>query len=247
MRINNKLESISEFYRDTEKSFWECMESSDPIIQIINEINLVFVESLKLLAVEEILWESFFLRRSSSLFLSSVRIGCGGQSSDVYPLLRTMLESALYVWYIRLDSTRLNVWLERMNNTKSRKEMRATFSYGKIMEEFQEKHQAFAKVIKCTYEFHIDFGAHPNFSSILSGIKEIGTSKIVDYSFKGNQNDNSFQLALERTAQAGVESLEIFRLTFPQQFKQLGLDLRILTVMQKIDILLKDNEQRLNK
>jgi len=33
----------------------------------------------------------------------------------------------------------------------------------------------------------------------------------------------------------------------PQQFKQLGLDLRILTVMQKIDILLKDNEQRLNK
>ncbi|MCB0309524.1 MAG: hypothetical protein KDD50_05090 [Bdellovibrionales bacterium] len=94
--------------------------------------------------------------------------------------------------------------------------MRSVFSYGKVIKELEEKWPLIGKLIRDSYEFHIDFGGHPNFSSIVSGIKEIETSKTFDCSLIHKQSENSYPLALEKTAQAGIETIEFSESLFPR-------------------------------
>lgn len=220
------------FHQNTESNFHKCLESSDPVVEKIIELERLFEDSFRILGKGSTYIESFFLHRSRSLFLSAVKIGFGGQSGDVYPLLRTMLENALYAWYLHKDPNRFLVWIQRMDDENSRSKMRNSFSYGKIISEFEKDWPVLAKAIKETYEFHIDNGAHPNVFSVIAGMKmhESVESTLVNCPLIHAWDGNTFQLALMEIARAGVGVLEIYRIIAPEKFA--GFDLRIKAIME---------------
>lgn len=225
--------NILSFHKKTEDIFSNCIKSSDSMVAKINEINSIFDKSFSLFNSGDSALISFFLHRSRSLFLSSVRIGGGGQSPDVYPLLRTMLECALYAWYINQEPSRINIWFERIRNTDARKRMRKEFTLAAILNELEKVDAAMFKVVKETYEFHIDFGAHPNVSSVISGMrmKEENGSTLVDCPLIHSLEMGSYHLALKEIASAAIGVLAIFRSMYPEKFKREGLDFKIRDVM----------------
>lgn len=228
-----ELEGLVSFHFNTESNFRACINSNVFAVSKIKELDATFSDAFKVLSSAGNFSESFFLHRCRSLFLSAVRIGCGGQSADVYPLVRTMIESSLYAWYINQDSDRFNVWIKRMDDVQARNKARHLFSYGKIMNEYEKAHPITAKVIKEIYDFHIDNGAHPNVFSVLSGMKmkEDDDSTYIDCPLIHSWDSDSFHLALLEVARAGVGSLEIFLNTFPEKFQANGLDAKIRKIM----------------
>lgn len=232
--MSDKYQGLQMFNNQTERNFQNSLSSSDSVVSKIMELDKLFLDCFAILKGSENISELFFLHKTRSLFLSAVRIGLGGQSSDVYPLVRAMLESALYAWFIKQEPSRFAIWIGRLSGGDSRVKARNLFTFGNIIKEFQVAHPQMAEVVRETYDFHIDFGAHPNASGVISGIdlREIESFTELRFNLTHSWERDSFHAATKEIARTGVGALEIFRLMFPEKFKAAGFDQRIMQVMQ---------------
>jgi hypothetical protein len=225
--------SITNFNRSTESNFENYINESDPVIRKIHEIDSLISEVFALIKDSVNISESFFLNKARSLFFSATRIGVGGQSPDVYPLVRAMLESALYAWYIKQKPDRFSIWIKRLDGGTDRSKARNLFAFHNIIKEFDEANPKLAKIVRETYEFHIDFGAHPNPSGVISGIRIVeneNSTKLV-FNLLHSFEMDSFHAAIKEIARTGVAVLEIYRLIFSDEFKRNGIEERIQKVM----------------
>ena len=234
--MNDKYEGLLNFNTTTDFNFKSSLSSPDETIFKIKEIDQLFVDCFEVVNTADNLREIFFIHRSRSLFLSAARIGLGGQSPDVYPLTRALLESALYAWFIKQETGRFEIWINRLRGGESRKAARKLFLIGKILSDFEADNPAIGRVIKEIYEFHIDFGAHPNPSGVISGssIIDHDSSTILSMNLTHRWDMDSYHLAIKEIARTAIGSLEIYRCMFPEKFRLLGFDQRIAQVMQDL-------------
>ena len=94
---------------------------------------LVEVDKLFRLVVQNIdnteeWFEAFFLLRSHSAFLATVRLAVSGQASESYATSRQCIEFALYGFYLFRHKNLQELWLSRTESKGHRQKVRDTFN-----------------------------------------------------------------------------------------------------------------------
>lgn len=155
----------------------------------------------------------FFLVRAHSLYLSSMRVGLGGQIPDSYPLLRCALEQSLYAFYLFKNPNKKEIWIKRMDSESHKKEVKKCFVVKKMIESLSEEDSKLHKAFSELYENFIDYGAHPNIYSVVA---ETHLEHHKEQSFVSIQylygDSLYFKLFLKDLARTGLAIIWIFKL-----------------------------------
>ncbi len=169
-------------------------------------------------------FSGLFVLRSHASFLSAGYLALSGQLADSYALQRSSLESALYGLYVRGDSEKAEVWLNR-NEGDGRKKARNLFTYNKVLKYLKEEDSHLAVIVDDLYNHTIDYGSHPNLASIMSNISI--KEKPNEASFKLNYfnvGNDAHKLCIKRISQVGIASLDIFNNIWKKRYAIVGLD-----------------------
>ena len=148
---------------------------------------------------------------------------------------RSMLEYAAYALHINRNPDLAQVWLDRHQDEASMEESRNAFSHKKFNKTVVAVNQHAGKRFEELYQWTIDAGAHPNERSVTENMTmadEAGglTMLAIIQHADGPQLD----VALKRTAQCGVCSLEIFQGIFNPLFELLGVNAAILELWKDL-------------
>jgi hypothetical protein len=167
---------------------------------------------------------SFFLFRAHSAYLAGTRLALSGQVPEAYMVLRGVLESALYGFYVARNSSVRETWLRRNEDKATKKRMRQDFKIANIFQILELEDQKLRKIAGDLYERTIDYGGHPNQQAFLSVMKQQSDeSKITFQSAYMIGNEDALHLCLKSCAQIGICALSIFRLVFRERFDILGI------------------------
>lgn len=164
--------------------------------------------------------------RAYSCFFGAVRLSCSGQITDTWVLLRACIENSLYAFYIADNSENAMVWAERHNSESHKKNCRNVFAIGNVWKALGEKSQSLTKEVKEYYEDTIDWGAHPNERSIFINLEV----KQDDSGYNLNVF-NPDEVLMRHSLCAVIMTislvLDVFGLTYPDEFKQPNLTVKI--------------------
>ena len=141
-----------------------------------------------------------FIARSETSFLAACRIVLGGQVVETYPLLRSVLEAALYGFYI-VNKELHEVWVRRGESPETTKDARNVFTVKKILNALREENGVLAERAKKLYDLTIDYGAHPNSEGYLSTSQTGDNGVNVDYLMAGSL---PWKIAVQETYKTGI-------------------------------------------
>ena len=186
----------------------------------LRRISDVFRTAIDSCVSDEQLPIRMFEARSHAAFLGSVHLGLAGLLPEAYMVMRGCLEAALYGCHIAADLRRFDVWISRSTDTDSHNAVRKEFAIAATKRTLRELHPGTADIAARLYERLIDFGGHPNEDSLITQLEDTDPPNVV-YLMTGEHVQYGFCL---RTAkQVGVCALEVFRLSEPQRFDDLGI------------------------
>lgn len=171
---------------------------------------------------------SFLFHRTISAFLAAVRLCTGGQSFETTTVLRQMLECTLYALHLFKNPRDNKIFENRDKSPESRKLAQDIFKAGQIMENIlntKMKNAQCASNCRSLYDSLIDFGAHPNFSGVYSGVRVSETSKdATTYEIPyAALNDPFSPLARKLVKDTAYICLIIFQLMDPKSFEASGV------------------------
>ena len=110
------------------------------------------------------------MQRARSAYRAAVSCAFAGQSAELYPLLRVMLEYGEYAILINRNPDLAEVWLNRHESDADRAKVRSEFKVGNIKDTLASS-DAWLKDIFCEfYERAIDYGGHQNEMSVTSSL-----------------------------------------------------------------------------
>jgi hypothetical protein len=169
----------------------------------------------------------FFLKAHAS-YLASVGLSSGTQISEAYMVLRGVLESSLYGYYIHKNPKLADTWLRRHDSRKAKDIVRNEFQIRKMMNSLKAHNPKLGNVLEELYERTIDFGAHPNERSLTALLKQDKKGDEIEFKLKYITDDPILiKVCLKSTAQIGVLSLKILELVIPERFQLTGLDRKL--------------------
>jgi len=178
---------------------------------------------------------ALLLMRAQASFRGAVRLAMSGQLPEAYMVTRGCIENSLYAAYVRSNDRRAEIWLRRNDSADSRNLVRKTFVYGELLTHLRVVDAATADRVDLLYQFAIDSGAHPNELSISANttISEVSNGVRFDLKYL-NTDPLPLKLCLKKTAQAGLASIEVFQVSFPQEFMSNGLTARLHELCRKL-------------
>ena len=164
--------------------------------------------------------------RTASCFLGAVRLSCSGQLTETYMLLRACVENSLYAFYIFDNAERANIWANRDKDEGSKKKCKRTFVVRNIWDELKENSRVLEKDAREFYDMTIDWGAHPNESSLFPNMDRKQDDS--GYSLRIHNTDKVFmRTTIIATIKASLLTFRIFALAFPEVFSQANLDMKV--------------------
>ncbi len=174
---------------------------------------------------EEALLPMSFLSRAHSAHLSATGAVLAGQLFESQSLLRVCLELAAYGYFVNGNHERYKRWLNRHDDTDTRKAVRAEFTHRKVSDTLAAADATLGNIYKRLYDMTIDYGAHPNERGVFL------SSAIEHSSSKGNQYEVTYvhlhgvgpklDVHLKETVQVGICALKIARLISPEWGQEL--------------------------
>jgi hypothetical protein len=171
------------------------------------------------------------LDRAFGNYFAFVRLSTSGQLTESYVLLRACIESALYAFNIHNNPELVKIWLNRHKNAQSKKDSQNLFKPGVILSNLIQTNQSLGKNIKSDYEWCIDFGAHPNERAVIQNLKVTGRK--MSFSLL-NTTEGVFQGCLSMCATCGVNTLKLFNLIYPDDFKKFNAEERIQAIQEQM-------------
>lgn len=165
-----------------------------------------------------------FLARSYGCYLGGIRLSAGGQFTEACALYRVCIECALYAFYIARNPKLGQVWLNRNVDEQSKKVVRNEFMLYKMMDLLEKEDPVIGRKVRKYYENTIDFGAHPNVRSLGLNLDVIGDWDKAEYLLL---NTDDIPKTIVLNARAGLLSLSIFRLAYPEKFAKAGVPERL--------------------
>ncbi len=106
-----------------------------------------------------------------SMYLAAVNCALSGHAAATYPLLRTSLETALYVLFMVSDPKKIGVWLARGESDQARSICREEFTLGKVVRAAKSINPELGAEIDERYNKLIDMGAHPNWPGLENQVR----------------------------------------------------------------------------
>ena len=201
-----------------------CFVHLPELYRYLVEVDRVFRALLSNLDETPEWFASFFARRSLSAFLAASALALGGAVAEVYPVLRSCLEQALYGLHISADPERGNLWLNRHAGPSSKGQLVRTFRTGALIATVGERDKPLSVSVSEIYEDLIDRGAHPNERGLMttSAIEQDESRIRLSVTFLTGDSP-VYRVALINTCRVGVASIALCRLIFPEPFERLGL------------------------
>jgi len=179
---------------------------------------------------------ALFMAMSHAAFLAAVRLAASGELPPAYMVFRGTLEDALYGFYLFHHPALKPVWMARHDSDAAKKKVRDEFRVGKMKKFLTDMQPAVGDQFGVVYDATIDFGAHPNalvFTSHLAPI-EGSTDQMWQYIDLSPVDQG---MALRLGAMAGLNSLNVFRLIFTDQFDSSGGTVLLLRAHQEMELI----------
>ncbi len=189
----------------------------------LEEVEKLMTDVIEQLHTEDPLPTTLFLLRTHGTFLGSLRMVLSCQVVETYPLLRMMLESALYALYISTHEDSWDLWLRRHESDDYKKEVRKRFRITNLIEEVRKHSNQVHKNASELYERTIDMGAHPNERSITTTLRTETRPETYYVHLNYLVKDGvPLRYCMTTTAEVGLCALNIFRLIHRAKFDLLG-------------------------
>jgi len=223
--------------QDGLSSFWEAGRNNqfgtfvkkrlifDKLVGIDNAFTAV---SKKWLNPKDKIGALLFVRCHAA-FKTASGLAAAGQAAEAYVMHRSMLEYAAYALHINRNPELAQVWLDRHQDDASMKVSRNAFSHSEVNKTVVAVNQHAGKRFEELYHWTIDMGAHPNERSVTGNMKMVDEAdRLTMLAIFQHGDGPQLDLALKRTAQCGVCSLEILQGIFNSSFELLGVNAAIL-------------------
>ena len=173
------------------------------------------------------------MQRAHSAYRAAASRAFAGQSAELYPLLRLMLEQGGYAILINRKPELEEVWLNRHESVADRKKVPKEFNSGNIRDAIASSDPRLNGIFYTLYERTIDFGAHPNEMSVTGGLKIEEKENRKDFTLIYLHGDGTvFDHSLQTLAQIGVCVLLIFQEIFRDKFELLGVSSELLKLRE---------------
>lgn len=101
-------------------------------------------------------------------FLAAVSTALRGQAPPTFMILRGCLESALYAYLVEAEPSDGDVWVKRNENQAA---VKANFNANRALQKLERRDRHLSSMAKESYQWTIEFGAHPNSRSVLSHVR----------------------------------------------------------------------------
>ena len=217
-------ESLSKFIQGTAENTYATFHNLKEWYNRLRDIHQAFSKVAENMDRTPDFLASFFLVRSHSAYLASVRLALSGQVSEAYMVLRGSLECALYGLYVARKKSVGEVWLRRDENDAAKKKVKQEFKVSNLFQVLESEDHKLRKITGLLYEKTIGYGGHPNQQAFLSVMKQQSDeSRITFQSAYMIGNEPALQLCLKSSAQIGTCALSIIRLVFRERFDLLGV------------------------
>jgi hypothetical protein len=164
-----------------------------------------------------------FCMRSHGSFRAAILTVWSGMVVDVYPLLRSCLENALYC----LEATasgKSKVWIDRGKTPDATKACKKAFRISDIWNTLGQRDGDLRDRCNILYNNLIDFGGHPNALGILSTMTDFNDKKVEIADLM--PGTIPWKVARQYVARTGILSLRVFQVTHPRIFEKTGVSER---------------------
>ena len=217
-------DSRSEFIENAWHNTFATFHNVKDWYSILKDIHLVFDAITHNIDRTPDWFASFFLFRSHSAYLGSVRLALSGQTPETYIVLRGCLENALYGFYVSRNAESREIWLRRHDDEKSNKAVRKTFTIRNLLKALRSEDLKLHDVAQELYDRTIDLGGHPNEQAVFTVMKQtVNGTKLTFESGYLVGNEPALVLALKTCAQIGTCALSVFQRIYRERFDILGL------------------------
>ncbi|WP_315764520.1 MULTISPECIES: hypothetical protein [unclassified Bradyrhizobium] len=102
-------------------------------------------------------------------YLAVLSTALRGQSPPTFMVVRGCIESASYAFLIGDDQSDGDVWVRREEEPQA---VKARFTVNRAVQKLTSVDPNLGKLLKSSYDWTIEFGAHPNKRSILDHLRE---------------------------------------------------------------------------
>ncbi len=153
----------------------EVIDSQIPLVRAIGEYHEFFSKTLFEGDSEISGTRALLAMHAVMIYTAAIRLSLSGHAAATYPLFRTALEAACYVFVMGLNPKLEAVWADRHLNSKTGQECRRMFSAA-VKDaakgiEARQPGSGHEEWINNCYQGAIDFGAHPNPKSIFEHLQ----------------------------------------------------------------------------
>ncbi|RZJ01152.1 MAG: hypothetical protein EON90_04265 [Brevundimonas sp.] len=171
--------------------------------------------------------------RSHAAFFAAAETATSSMMAEVFPQIRSCLESAAYALHIHLTPDLAEIWLRRHDSDQSKAAVRKGFSQASVIASIRSKDRHTADVFERLYGEAIDFGGHPNERAVTGSLRIEQTDKGQELHQLWFHGDGiALDHALISTGRAGICALQILQNVFGPRFELLGVNAEILKIRQ---------------
>ena len=200
-----------------------------PETKKIIEIDGIFLRVIPVGINPRDLTVGLLMHRAHSAYRAAASCAFAGQSAELFPLLRLMLEQGGYAILINRKPELEEVWQNRHESGAARNKVPRKFKVSNIKETIASSNPGLNGIFCTLYDRTIDFGAHPNELSVTGGLTIEKKENQTDLNLIYLHSDGLvLDHSLRTLAQVGVCVLLIFQEIFREQFELLGVSSELL-------------------
>ena len=222
-------DELTKFLDSVRKNQFATFANKIPETKKMIEIDGIFLRVIPVRINPRDWTVGLLMHRAHSAYRAVASCAFAGQSAELYPLLRLMLEQGGYAILINRKPELEEVWRNRHESDAARKKVPREFNLATIKDTIASSDPGLSVIFSTLYEKTIAFGAHPNEMSVTGSItiEEKEVNSIYLHS-DGLVLDHS----LRTLAQVGVCVLLIFQEIFREQFELLGVSSELLKLQK---------------
>jgi hypothetical protein len=162
--------------------------------------------------------------RCQYAFKTAAGLALAGQVTEVFVMLRSVLEYAGYALLIHDNAALQDVWLGRHVSPTGKRSQKDAFRISEVKTAVKNHDARLAEIFDENYERAVDFGGHPNPHASFSAMHLEEVEGQTALTALAISNDVTVvQHGLKSTAQIGLTALHIFQHAFTAKFELLGI------------------------
>ncbi|MBB5373992.1 hypothetical protein [Acidocella aromatica] len=162
--------------------------------------------------------------RCQYAFKTAAGMALAGQVTEVFVMLRSVLEYAGYALLIHDNAALQDVWLGRHVSPTDKRAQKDAFRISDVKSAVKRHDARLGEIFDESYERTVDFGGHPNPHAAFSAMHMDEDEGQTGLTALAISNDVTVvQHALKSTAQIGLTALHIFQHVFTAKFELLGI------------------------